>query len=272
MSKRFWGLCFRRWILSDLPCTHLLTFPFRQPQKYCVLLHDMTTVYKVFLSVIFIANAFLTANAQDEIDIVNPYEIKATRSAKADTFYFIQNKSIGENQKLDTLRSYDVYLEERPTPFGTAYMCNGVEITKKKYAEYKIFWNASGACKPCMLYTYNSKDELKYVAFQYEDCLCGSYKEYYPEGAVRTEGQFKVNTTGNWENLKYRNLCSIRDGLWTYYFEDGIIEKTESYNDGKLISVTSPLKTTGSNKTENIRIDADTNKKAIILQKWKNKD
>ncbi|MFN8237908.1 MAG: hypothetical protein U0T77_07025 [Chitinophagales bacterium] len=234
----------------------------------------MTTIVKIFLAFIFISTVFLTANAQDEIDIVNPYEIKSSRSAKADTFYFTQHKTTTENQKLDTLRSYDVYLEERPTPFGTAYMCNGVEITKKKYAEYKLFWNASGACKPCMLYTYNNKDELKYVAFQYEDCLCGSYKEYYPEGALKTEGQFKPNTSGSWENLKYRNMCSIRDGLWTYYFEDGTIEKTETYKEGKLISSSNPLNTTGNVKKENTQTPDGTDKQkdGILPQKWKNKN
>ncbi|MBK9794122.1 MAG: hypothetical protein IPP60_13760 [Sphingobacteriales bacterium] len=131
--------------------------------------------------------------AQDIIDIVDPYEMKVSRSKDADTFYFSQNATtaLAAKQKLDTLRTYDVFLEERPTPFGTAYMCNGNEVTKQKYFEYKKFWNASGACKPCLLYTYDDKNKLKYTAFQYEDCLCGSYVAYYQDGTKKVEGQFK---------------------------------------------------------------------------------
>lgn len=125
-----------------------------------------------------------------------------------------------------------------------------------------------------MLYTYDSKDELKYVAFQYEDCLCGSYKEYYPERKLKTEGQFKPNTSGSWDNLKYRNLCSIRDGLWIYYFEDGTIEKTETYKDGKLITSNTPANTKGSVKNENPSSsdDMDKNKKGTLLQNRKIKN
>ncbi len=192
-----------------------------------------------FLLFLFFA---LTSNAlfaQDELDIVNPYEMKVSRSKEADTF-FINQKTIPAKElykNLDTLRTYDVFLEERTTPFGIAYMCNGAEVTKSRYMEMKRFWNAADACQPCLLYTYNNKDQLKYVAYQYENCLCGEYKEYYPEGQLKVEGQFRENLTGNWENLKQRNLCSVRNGTWTYYLENGNVEKIEVYVDGKLKEV-----------------------------------
>ena len=87
-------------------------------------------LFITFFVTFFIGNSF----AQEEIDIVDPYQMKVSRSKEADTFYFTQNAptAIKAKQKLDTLRTYDVFLEERPTPFGTAYMCNGIEVTKKK--------------------------------------------------------------------------------------------------------------------------------------------
>ncbi|HOU47130.1 MAG TPA: hypothetical protein PLL99_04955, partial [Chitinophagales bacterium] len=60
-------------------------------------------------------------SAQDIIDIVDPYEMKVSRSPQADTFYFTQKNNPNQtisSKKLDTLRTYDVYLEERLTPFG----------------------------------------------------------------------------------------------------------------------------------------------------------
>ena len=172
-----------------------------------------------FLLFLFFALTSHALFAQDELDIVNPYEMKVSRSKEADTF-FINQKTIPAKElykNLDTLRTYDVFLEERTTPFGIAYMCNGAEVTKSRYMEMKRFWNAADACQPCLLYTYNNKDQLKYVAYQYENCLCGEYKEYYPEGQLKVEGQFR-------ENL-------------TYYLENGNVEKIEVYVDGKLKEV-----------------------------------
>lgn len=198
--------------------------------------------------------------SQDELDIIDPYQIKVSRSKEADTFYFTQNKiaiNFNEKKKLDTLRSYDVFLEERQTPFGTAYICNGNEVTKKKYLEFKRFWNAAGACKPCLLYTYNDKDQLKYVAFQYQDCLCGEYKEYYPEGNLKVEGQFKIIQSNNYENLNIRNQCNVREGIWTYYFENGVTEKTETYVDGKLKD--SITNSNQNNKSSDVDEDIENN-------------
>ncbi len=231
---------------------------------------------KIFLFTIFYL--LLTTHpafSQDEIDIVDPYEIKVSRSKEADTFYFTQNATtIAVKGKLDTLRTYDVFLEERPTPFGTAYMCNGKEVTKQKFFEYKKFWNASGACTPCMLYTYDDKNQLKYNAFQYEDCLCGSYTEYYPEKVKKVEGQFKANTSGSWENIKGRNLCNIRDGVWTYYLENGVIFKTETYVNGKLKEVTNTPVNSSKNSNENsTRTEPENSEsKKGLLQRIKDKN
>ncbi|MFN8296947.1 MAG: hypothetical protein U0T69_12170 [Chitinophagales bacterium] len=226
----------------------------------------------VLLYLVFVS---FSTFSQDEIDIVDPYEIKVSRSKEADTFYFIQNATtLAVKGKLDTLRTYDVFLEERPTPFGTAYMCNGKEVTKQKFFEYKKFWNASGACTPCMLYTYDDKNQLKYNAFQYEDCLCGSYTEYYPEKIKKVEGQFKANTSGSWGNIKGRNLCNIRDGIWTYYLENGVIYKTETYVDGKLKEVMNTPVSSTKNKKENSTTSEpdDSESKKGLLQRMKDKN
>lgn len=210
--------------------------------------------------------------AQNELDIVDPYQMKVSRSAQADTFYFTQNATGNlPVKKLDTLRTYDVFLEERPTPFGTAYMCNGNEITHQKYLIYKQFWNATGACKPCLLYTYDDKDQLKYIAFQYEDCLCGSYVEYYKDGTKKVEGQFIQNNSQNWKDIKARNLCNKRDGVWTYYLPNGETEKVELYVDGKLKeekNIPPPTDT----KNQSTKINEQVPKKGIFQRvKQKNK-
>ena len=199
-------------------------------------------IYRILFLALYLLLSNFNSYSQDEIDIVDPYQMKVSRSKDADTFYFTQNKisNIETKKKLDTLRSYDVFLEERMTPFGIAYMCNGAEITKKKYLEYKQFWNATGACKPCLLYTYDDKDQLKYVAYQYQDCLCGSYTEYYKDGKLKVEGQFLNVASGNLQNINERKVCNKRDGNWTYYLPNGVVEKTEIYASGILKNTTTP--------------------------------
>lgn len=195
--------------------------------------------------------------AQDIIDIVDPYEMKVLRSKTADTFYFSQN-NVNQLKKIDTLRTFDVYLEERITPFGIAYMCNGAEVTKSKYFNYKKFWDASGACLPCLLYTYGADDKLKYTAFQYEDCLCGSYKSYHENEMLKVEGQFRENQDGNWKDMQSKRQCNIRIGKWTYYTETGVVDKIENYsNDGVLLDTKLiPKNSISSSKTKN---NLDTN-------------
>ena len=65
----------------------------------------------------------------------------------------------------------------------------------------------------------------------YSDCALGKYTEYYPSGKIRAIKYFKTNDTNDWTNFP----CSPADGSWTYYREDGTIEKVETYKDGQLV-------------------------------------
>jgi antitoxin component YwqK of YwqJK toxin-antitoxin module len=229
----------------------------------------MKSVLK-FILVLFIVQYSTGIFAQDIIDVVDPYEMKVSRSKIADTFYFTQN-DVNKNKAIDTLRTYDVFLEERLTPFGVAYMCNGAEVTKSKYFEYKRFWDASGACLPCLLYTYGSNDKLKHVAFQYEDCLCGSYKEYHDNEMLKVEGQFRQNQDGEWKSMQGKRQCNIRIGKWTYYSESGVVEKVENYtNDGVLIESKPAKANTSTSKSKNEETDnADNSEEETTQQPQK---
>ena len=216
------------------------------------------------------------------IDVVDPYQMKvetAKQGNKADTFYFIY-QGTKLNRKLDTLRTYDVFLEERLTPYGIAYMCNGKEVTKDRYYEMRRFWNANGACLPCLMYTYDANDQLKYQSFQYEDCLCGEYKEFYTDGKKKTEGQFKPNTTGDWNTNRINGKCNIRVGKWIYYTPEQNTEKIEIYNDeGKLVdikytqnNINPNLNQKNSNDEQtNMETSEENNEKKSVFKKLKNK-
>ena len=68
--------------------------------------------FSAFVLTLFFQLIYSFVSAQDIIDIVDPYEMKVSRSKDADTFYFSQNATtaLAAKQKLDTLRTYDVFL------------------------------------------------------------------------------------------------------------------------------------------------------------------
>lgn len=164
----------------------------------------------------------------------------------ASCFFFLLLGSISaqENESsYDSLRTYNVNLSDMMTTFGRKYMANGKEITKEQYEKYKEHWDISEKCRPCRLHTYNENGILQNVALQYTDCLVGSYKEYYPDGKLKVEGQFRSNTSSDWSNLRMRNLCSVKEGEWKYYETSGKLVLVEFYELGKLVNQEVPKET-----------------------------
>lgn len=141
-----------------------------------------------------------------------------------------------QNIKIDSVATYDVNLSDYMTTTGRVYLANGQVISKEKSDFYKESWKKSQNCQPCEVYTYNAKDELKHVVIQYEGCLLGPFKEYYPDGKIKAEGNFKSNSSNDYSNLRLRGLCSVREGLWNYYNESGKLQTIETYENGSLVN------------------------------------
>lgn len=184
--------------------------------------------YISFLSLLLLQIALV---AQDDLDI----ETLDIRNQKKDFTY--NNAANIELKKLDTLRTYNVDLYETNTPFGIKYTVNGKEITKQKYLDYKKYWNTVDACQPCLLHTYDAADDIMYIAYQYENCLCGKYISYYKGGSKKVEGNFMTNPSNNWENYKNEQFCNRKQGIWKYFLANGNVEKIEEYQNGVLVKV-----------------------------------
>ena len=93
------------------------------------------------------------------------------------------------------------------------------------YFSNKVYWEKN----------YDKDNQLLYEGLKYNSCFIGSYINYWPCGIVKTTGQYVHNPTGNWTRLKERGLCSIQDGAWKDYTEDGDVKHTVIYNKGKII-------------------------------------
>lgn len=135
----------------------------------------------------------------------------------------------------DTISTYDVNLSDYMTTNGRVYMANGKVISKEKYLFYKDNWEKVKNCQPCQVYTYNDQQQLKHVSVQFEECLVGPFTEYYLDGRLKVEGNFKSNPSTDWSNLRLRGLCSVREGEWKYYSDNGKLEVVETYQNGKII-------------------------------------
>ncbi len=148
-------------------------------------------------------------------------------------------------RQLDTLKRYDVNLDEVLTTWGKKYMANGKEISKEQYQKYRENWSISEQCHPCIMVTYDHLERIKHQAIQHYDCFVGEYIEFFPDGKVKTKGTFKSPPTDDWSNLKMRQLCSMRDGKWTYYNESGKVDLIETYENGRMVRAETPSNNEG---------------------------
>jgi MORN repeat variant len=121
--------------------------------------------------------------------------------------FFTGMIAIVQGQLIDTLRTCD---------FGKMPWAYSLE---------KIYWERN----------YDSSGHLLFEGLRYTDCFIGAYINYYTNGKKRTEGQYLANTTGNWKDLQARGLCSIQDGEWKAYNENGYLTNRYLYDSGKMI-------------------------------------
>ena len=189
------------------------------------------------------------------------------------SFFLLCTKSFGQadvKATYDTIKTYDVFLEANKTVWGVMeYKANGQLISVETYNKYKMHWNAAYACKPCNLVTLDAKDKILHEAFQYQNCLSGYYKEYYTDGTIKVDGQYKENPEPeNWEKLGERGLCDIRVGKWVYYNAEGKAQKSEQYENGVLVKVDN-LNISNSTKTQTE--NTENTEKVPLGQKIKSK-
>lgn len=134
--------------------------------------------------------------------------------------------------KLDTLKFYDVELENETYHGRTRFWVDKKEVDKKTYDMFDSYWSNVDRCKPCYLKTYEKDGRLTKEGVQYGDCQIGSWIEYYPNGKVKIKGQFKENDTNDWVEIWTKGLCSVKHGMWVHYDNEGNIIGMEKYVNG----------------------------------------
>jgi antitoxin component YwqK of YwqJK toxin-antitoxin module len=128
-----------------------------------------------------------------------------------------------------------VSLKAETGPGYARYYVNENEVRKIVYDSYKKLRDNIEKCTPCYLKSYDEDDNLITESAQFTDCPIGKWIEYYKNGVVKEQGQFKENHTGDWSNIYGRGFCNVQVGLWKYFDEKGKLFKIELYKDGVLI-------------------------------------
>jgi antitoxin component YwqK of YwqJK toxin-antitoxin module len=103
------------------------------------------------------------------------------------------------------------------------------------YEKYKNTWADMEKCCPCILQSYDENDVLLREKVACTDCGVGAFKEFYPNGQVKIDGQYKENNSGRWDSIYYRSYCNVEAGSWKYYNETGGLLYTEDWENGEFV-------------------------------------
>lgn len=148
-------------------------------------------------------------------------------STKVDT-----TKTIYGN--LPVLKQYAISSSSMTSADSSWFKINDNIVDSNTYKKFTQFSDNANKCKPCILLSFDTSENLLFKRVSYGDCSVGYWIEYFPSGKVKVIGHFKENASGNWDNLFDRGYCR-QDGVWTYYNKRGLITSSEIWKNGKLV-------------------------------------
>lgn len=138
-------------------------------------------------------------------------------------------------KSLATRKFYSVNLHSRTGSGKDLYEVNGKRVSKGKHDKYKSTWENMENCCPCILESFDEKDNLIKKSVSCTDCGVGWFKTYYNNGKVKLSGSYRENPTGDWNNIWDRGYCSVPHGKWTYFEKNGDILYSEYWENGVFI-------------------------------------
>jgi hypothetical protein len=134
---------------------------------------------------------------------------------------------------LPVLKEYAVSSSSLRSASTSWFKLNGKEVDEKTYQKYTQFSDNINKCKPCILLSYDTSENLLYKRITYGDCAVGYWIEYYPNGKVKVIGHYKENSSRKWENIFDNGYCR-KHGSWIYFDKSGIRIRSEIWKEGKL--------------------------------------
>ena len=140
------------------------------------------------------------------------------------------------SSKTETLITKTIFKDEELVKTKSKKKRNKYTIDNKKtnkgdYSRINRQSMTIDDCKPCWLRYFDESGRLFQEGLSYSDCALGERIEYYSSGSIKVSRFYKTNDANDWVNFP----CSVADGSWTYYKENGEIERIETYKDGSKI-------------------------------------
>lgn len=148
---------------------------------------------------------------------------------------FGQTDSTTVYKGLKTKKFYSVGLSSQTTNGKGTYEVNGKKVSKSTYDKYKSTWKNMETCCPCILESFDENDNLIRKSVSCTDCGVGWFKTYYKNGNVKLSGTYKENPRGDWKDIWDRGYCSVPNGQWTYFKENGDTLYSEFWDNGVFI-------------------------------------
>ncbi|HEX7413246.1 MAG TPA: hypothetical protein VF411_04300 [Bacteroidia bacterium] len=148
---------------------------------------------------------------------------------------------VNSQQKTDTIRYYNLLMHEGIQNGKKVYVVNEINIDSVRYAFLYKQWakNVIRKCRPCYLLELDVNDSIIKEGNFYFTTPIGIYKEYYPNGKLKTIGNYKNVYPLTHDDFKLGvpciGKCTVKDGEWKYYSDKGKLIKTEKYEVGKLV-------------------------------------
>lgn len=137
--------------------------------------------------------------------------------------------------RLDTIIEYDYKQRAAIKPSSEGHYMNGTLTSDIASSNAEVSRKEFANCKPCVVKTYNKDEVLVRIAVQYSDCPAGDYIDYYPNGKIKTRGQFRSNPSGDWKTFIKQGHCGEKEGRWLYYGIYGNVLKLEDYRNDTLV-------------------------------------
>lgn len=177
------------------------------------------------------------------------------RTVYLNIFFFTLTASFVFGQKIDTIKYY-AFRSMHIDYVKNKYVINGFKVSSKRGEEVDscncILERRCGDSTKHIFFvkTFDLHEKLLYSAYQNnpEHIFWGPYKEYYPNGKIKIEGEYLFFGTDlkmyqdkkNWNkkiglwkyyNKKGKLKRSEKQGKWKYYNEAGTLIKEELYDN-----------------------------------------
>lgn len=139
--------------------------------------------------------------------------------------FFIPRISISQtyiDSTYGNLEVKKVYITSESNPnTNTRHSVIRNPLTMHELYNLQSAWGKIDTCCPCILQFIDENNILRMDAIVCDGSIAGSFTEYYPNGKIKLQGNYKENQTDIWDFLLETGKCCYPDGIWTYFNENG---------------------------------------------------